>query len=107
MDKKYYTIGEASRIFGVEQHVLRFWEKEFPLLRPRKTKGGNRRYQKKDLDIIEKIMYLLYEELYTIQGARNKLKKISGVPLSDYKKTEKMLTDEHFIRELQLLLDSL
>jgi len=75
-DKLYYSISEVSQITGIKQYVLRFWEKEFGLLRPKKTKAGNRSYQPKDIDLINQIKHLLYEEGYTIEGAKSKLKNI-------------------------------
>lgn len=106
-EKIYYSISEVSHITGLEQYVLRFWEKEFPQLRPRKNKAGNRAYKQKDIEIVEKIQFLLYEELYTIEGAKKKLKHLSSISLSDYKKTLLMLKDPLFISELQKLLELL
>lgn len=71
--KIFYKIGETSRIVGVEPHVLRYWETEFPFLRPKKTKTGQRLYTKKDIEIILLIKKMLYEERYTIEGVRQKL----------------------------------
>ena len=73
-DKLYYSIGEVAQITGIKPYVLRFWEKEFGLLRPKKNKAGNRSYQQKDIDLINQIKHLLYEEGYTIEGAKSKLK---------------------------------
>lgn len=72
-EKLFYKIGEVSEIVGVEPYVLRYWETEFPFLSPRKTKSGQRIYTKKDIDLIVQIKRLLYEEKYTIDGARRKL----------------------------------
>jgi DNA-binding transcriptional MerR regulator len=72
-EKLFYKIGEASRIVGVEAYVLRYWETEFPSLRPRKSKSGQRVYTRRDLDLILEIKTLLYEQKYTIDGARKKL----------------------------------
>jgi DNA-binding transcriptional MerR regulator len=72
-EKLFYKIGEASRIVGVEPYVLRYWETEFPSLRPRKSKSGQRVYTRKDLDLIIEIKMLLYEQKYTIDGARKRL----------------------------------
>ena len=73
-DKLYFSIGEASRIAGVEPHVLRYWESEFSCLRPRKDKAGRRNYRKKDLEIILYIKDLLYGQRYSIAGAKKKMK---------------------------------
>lgn len=72
-DKLYYSISEAARITGLEPYVLRYWEKEFPTLRPRKTGGGNRMYTQKDIELINHIKHLRSQEKLTIAGARNKL----------------------------------
>tara|TARA_B100000686_G_C16444826_1_gene788884 strand:+ start:430 stop:780 length:351 start_codon:yes stop_codon:yes gene_type:complete len=73
-DKLFFKIGEVAEISGVEQYVLRYWEDEFDHLRPEKNKSGQRLYQKKDVEQVLKIKKLLYEEKYTIAGARKKLK---------------------------------
>ena len=71
-DRKYYRIGEVSRIIGVEPHVLRFWEREFPQLQPRRI-SGQRLYRQKDIEAIEQIKKLLYHDGYTIAGAKKRL----------------------------------
>jgi DNA-binding transcriptional MerR regulator len=72
-DKLFYKIGEVSKITGVEPYVLRYWETEFPFLKPRKSRSGQRIYSKKDLEIIFTVRDLLYKERYTIEGVRKKL----------------------------------
>lgn len=74
-DKKYFRIGEVSRIIGVRPYVLRYWESEFPQIKPNRADSKQRTYQKKDLEMIFKIKKLLYEERLTIEGARRKLKQ--------------------------------
>lgn len=71
---KYYNIQQASEIIGVKPHVLRFWESEFSELKPKKSQTGRRIYQKRDIAIIFKIKQLLYDEGFTIQGAKQKIK---------------------------------
>ena len=73
LNKSYYTIGEVSRAAGVQQHVLRNWEKEIGFLKPKKKDSGHRLYTKKDLEIALRIKELLYDELYTIKGAKKQL----------------------------------
>ena len=73
--KIYYSISEVAGILGVEAYVLRFWEKEFSQLHPKKNRAGNRIYQQKDIDLLMKIKLLLYDKGFTIEGARNFLKK--------------------------------
>jgi len=74
-DKRYYRIGEVSRIIGVETYVLRYWESEFPQIRPNRADTNQRTYQKKDLELIGEIKRLLYEEKLTIEGARQRLRQ--------------------------------
>jgi DNA-binding transcriptional MerR regulator len=71
--KLFYRIGEVSRLSGLEQYVLRYWESEFPQLKPNKGKSGQRLYTKKDLDAVLHIKQLLYKDGFTIAGARKKL----------------------------------
>jgi len=71
--KMYYSISEVCAMTGVEPHVLRYWEKEFSLLHPKKNSGGKRAYKDKDIEAIVKIKRMLEEEKYTLQGAKNKL----------------------------------
>jgi DNA-binding transcriptional MerR regulator len=71
-DKLFYKIGEISDIAKIEPHVLRYWESEFPFLKPRKNKTGQRVYTRKDLELVLQIKNLLYKEKYTIAGVRKK-----------------------------------
>ncbi|MGF1645080.1 MAG: MerR family transcriptional regulator [Thiotrichales bacterium] len=71
--KRYFTIGEVSELCGVKPHVLRYWEQEFPTLKPVKRRGNRRYYQRQDVILIRQIRSLLYEHGYTIGGARQKL----------------------------------
>ncbi len=68
--KLYFTISEVAEVTGVKPHVLRYWESEFPTLRPRKTRSGSRRYRQRDIDEILAIKQLLYDEGFRISGAR-------------------------------------
>ena len=74
-DKLYFRVGEVSRLAGVEPYVLRFWESEFPQIRPKRTPSGQRMYRKKDVETIMTIRHLLYDLKFTIPGARQHLKK--------------------------------
>jgi DNA-binding transcriptional MerR regulator len=76
-DKKYFTIGEVSKLCDIKQHVLRYWEQEFSQLSPSKRRGNRRYYQKKDIEMVKKIRILLYDERFTIYGAKQKL---TGMP---------------------------
>ena len=71
--KRYFTIGEVSDLCAVKPHVLRYWEQEFPQLKPVKRRGNRRYYQRQDVIIIRQIRSLLYSEGFTIGGARQKL----------------------------------
>ena len=77
-DKRYYSISEVSRMTGLEQYVLRYWEKEFPSLKPRKNRGGNRLYTVQDIDLINQINHLRKKEGLTIEGTRNRLTMRKG-----------------------------
>ena len=71
--KLFYRIGEACRQLDIQPYVLRYWETEFPVLSPRKSKAGQRVYSEEELQLIQRIKQLLYEEGYTIAGAKKKL----------------------------------
>jgi DNA-binding transcriptional MerR regulator len=71
--KRYFTIGEVSELCGVKPHVLRYWEQEFPQLKPVKRRGNRRYYQRRDVLLIRQIRGLLYDEGFTIGGARQRL----------------------------------
>jgi DNA-binding transcriptional MerR regulator len=71
--KRYFTIGEVSDLCGVKPHVLRYWEQEFPHLKPLKRRGNRRYYQRQDVILIRQIRSLLYEHGFTIGGARQRL----------------------------------
>ena len=73
-DRMFFRIGDVSALVGVESHVLRFWESEFPSLTPRKTNSGQRQYRRKDVETVIAIKRLLYDEGYTIAGARRALR---------------------------------
>ena len=73
--KLFFRIGEVSRITGLEPYVLRYWETEFPHLRPESSKSGHRLYSQKDLDNILQVKQLLYKDGFTISGAKKKLRK--------------------------------
>ena len=74
----YYSIAEVSDITGLKQYVLRYWETEFPELKPQKNRAGNRIYKKSDIQLIFAIKRLLYQEKYTIEGARQRLQQLKN-----------------------------
>ena len=92
--KVYYSISEVCARTGLEQHVLRYWESEFPQLRPKKNRAGNRAYRLKDIEIIEYIRYLLYEEKFTIPGAKKKLAGSKDQPDSEQGKKDPEQTEQ-------------
>lgn len=75
-DRLYYRIGEVSRITGLKPHVLRYWESEFKVIKPHKGGSLQRLYRRKDLELIVKIKKLLYEEGFTIAGAKKKIRDL-------------------------------
>ncbi|WP_374340222.1 MerR family transcriptional regulator [Methyloversatilis sp.] len=81
--KRYFTIGEVSELCGVKPHVLRYWEQEFTQLKPVKRRGNRRYYQHHEVLLVRRIRQLLYEEGFTISGARNRLddsdSRVAGV----------------------------
>ena len=86
--KRYFTISEVSNLCGVKPHVLRYWEQEFPQLRPMKRRGNRRYYQRHEVLMIRKIRELLYDQGFTIIGARNKLQELAQI------ESDKQLHDE-------------
>lgn len=78
--KRYFTIGEVSELCGVKPHVLRYWEQEFTQLKPVKRRGNRRYYQHHEVLLIRRIRSLLYEQGFTISGARNRLGDARDVP---------------------------
>ena len=79
-DKLFFRIGEVSRIVGVKPHVLRYWEGEFTALRPQKTPTNQRNYRQRDVELLLEIRRLLYEEEFTVAGARRKLDQFCRRP---------------------------
>ena len=78
-EKLYYRIGEVSRITGLKPHVLRYWESEFKIIKPYKGGSLHRLYRRKDLDLILRIKKLLYEEGFTIAGAKKRIRDLESV----------------------------
>ena len=76
-NKLYFRIGEVSDLVGVKPYVLRYWESEFPDIKPSKSKSGQRLYKRRDVELLLRIKELLYEERFTINGARKRLKDFS------------------------------
>ena len=112
--KMYYTIGEVSDLTGVKPHVLRYWETEFPSLRPKKNRAGNRSYRPRDIKAVLAIRDLLYKEKFTINGARKKLQENFGnpdpilkqmqIPFSDPQARHVLVTVKKELEELREML---
>ena len=111
--KRYFTIGEVSDLCGVKPHVLRYWEQEFTQLKPVKRRGNRRYYQHHEVLLIRRIRELLYEEGFTISGARNRLDNaITGDDRHEARAARAAAPAAHadnstLKRELRELLDSL
>ncbi|MDR9437776.1 MAG: MerR family transcriptional regulator [Thiohalophilus sp.] len=99
--KRYFTIGEVSELCAVKPHVLRYWEQEFPQLKPVKRRGNRRYYQRQDVIMIREIRSLLYEQGYTIGGARLQLTESNNQP----KKGSK--TDKETLRQMRMELEEI
>jgi DNA-binding transcriptional MerR regulator len=108
--KIYYSISEVAEMTGLKPYVLRFWEKEFPFLKPKKNRAGNRSYQQKDIDLINQIKHLLYDAGYTIEGAKSRLRNLrheddEAKLVSEKMRLKNLLTEIR--RELSKLLETL
>ena len=104
--KLFHKIGEVCKICDLEPHVLRYWESEFPVLSPSKNRSGQRIYRSQDLELINTISHLLYEEGFTIAGAKKQLSNrtgAAGLPL--FKK--KNISSRELYLEIQDKLESL
>ncbi|PRC92283.1 MerR family transcriptional regulator [Solimicrobium silvestre] len=88
--KRYFTIGEVSDLCGVKAHVLRYWEQEFSQLKPVKRRGNRRYYQHHEVLLIRRIRELLYEQGFTINGARNQLGGQSSLEINSPKETSEL-----------------
>lgn len=98
--KRYFTIGEVSELCGVKPHVLRYWEQEFTQLKPVKRRGNRRYYQHHEVLLIRRIRELLYEQGFTINGARNRLQELQGERGTELRTAEPeldMAADEFFV----------
>lgn len=106
--KRYFTIGEVSELCCVKSHVLRYWEQEFPSLKPMKRRGNRRYYQREDVTLIRQIRGLLYEQGYTISGARQQI--MGGGIVTEDENAGTSVTDgerKQLISELKQVLDLL
>ena len=104
-DKLYFKIGEVAEITGVKPYVLRYWESEFKMVNPSKSRSRQRLYRKSDVELIFRIKELLYEERYTINGARKKLKELGygriAQPELQFEKAESKSVLDQVIQDLK------
>lgn len=98
--KRYFTIGEVSELCGVKPHVLRYWEQEFSQLKPVKRRGNRRYYQHHEVLLVRRIRELLYDQGFTINGARHRLDESSAASAA----SSKVLTAQQLREELQAIL---
>jgi DNA-binding transcriptional MerR regulator len=98
--KVYYTIGEVAEKFNVTASLLRFWESEFSMLKPKKNKKGDRRYTEKDIEIIQTIYHLVKEKGYTLQGAKEMIRTKSHQPPDKAAIIESLEKLKSFLTEL-------
>lgn len=112
-DKLYFKIGEVSKITGVKPYVLRYWESEFKIVRPQKSASRQRVYNKKDVELIVEIKNLLYNEKFTLEGAKRRLKelhtsnKVSQKALINKMQFTKPLDSEEYLKTLQSIKEEL
>jgi DNA-binding transcriptional MerR regulator len=99
-EKIFFKIGEVCDLVGVQAHVLRYWETEFPMLSPQKNRSGQRSYRRRDVEIALRVKELLYDDLYTIAGAKKKLQtelrettRLKIVPTEPSSKTESFIKE--------------
>ncbi|UCF05437.1 MAG: MerR family transcriptional regulator [bacterium] len=117
VQKMYYSIGEVSELLGIKPHVLRYWETQFPTLKPKKNRAGNRVYKVRDIKFILTIKKLLYERGFTIAGARRKLRESNNnpdilieqlqIPFADPGKRELVSSLKEDLLELKEMIEAL
>ena len=105
--KRYFTIGEVSELCGVKPHVLRYWEQEFTQLKPVKRRGNRRYYQHHEVLLISRIHQLLYEEGFTISGARHRLDQAVEQATKSNAGSAAKVTSSTLRKEIKNVLDSL
>jgi len=101
IEKLYYTIGEVARLFNVNTSLIRFWEKEFDIIKPHKNKKGNRLFTKKDVDNFYVIYNLVKEKGYTLQGAKDLLKNKKNETLSNADITASLNNVKSFLLDIK------
>ncbi len=99
--KLYYSIGEVAEMFNVNASLIRFWEKEFDILKPKKNAKGNRLFTQKDVDNLKVIYHLVKERGFTLQGAKKKLRENKGDTIQNEEIVEKLKDIRQFLVELR------
>jgi len=99
--KLYYSIGEVAKMFGVNNSLIRFWEKEFDILKPKKNAKGNRLFTQKDLDNLKVIYHLVKERGFTLEGAKKKLRENKGDTIQNEEIVERLKDIRKFLVELR------
>lgn len=105
VEKMYYTIGEVAKIFDVNTSLIRFWENEFEIIKPRRNKKGNRHFTKADVDNFHLIYNLVKERGYTLQGAKDKLKSNPQDALHDFELIKTLQNIRSFLLDIKGGLD--
>lgn len=100
-DKLYYSIGEVAKMFGVNQSLIRFWEGEFSIIKPKKNKKGNRLFTPKDVDNFHLIFHLVKERGYTLQGAKRKLSEQGGDINENFEVVKRLKNIRSFLVDLE------
>ncbi|TXB65251.1 MerR family transcriptional regulator [Vicingus serpentipes] len=100
-DKLYYAIGEVAEMFNVNTSLIRFWEKEFDIIKPKKNKKGNRLFTKQDIDNFHLIFHLVKERGFTLEGAKNKLKSSKKETTDNFEIIQKLKNIKSFLLELK------
>lgn len=100
-DKLYYSIGEVAKMFGVNQSLIRFWEGEFSIIKPKKNKKGNRLFTTKDVDNFHLIFHLVKERGYTLQGAKRKLSEQGSDINENFEVVKRLKNIRSFLVDLE------
>lgn len=101
IEKKYYAIGEVAAMFSVATSLIRFWETEFDIIKPKKNRKGNRQFTKEDIENVKLIYHLVKERGFTLQGAKEMLKNDSGVVRDKMEMIDSLSRVKEFLQELR------
>jgi DNA-binding transcriptional MerR regulator len=101
IEKLYYSIGEVAEIFNVAPSLIRFWESEFEIIKPKKNRKGNRQFTKEDIDSVKTIYHLVKEKGFTLQGAKEMLRNDNGAVKDKMDMIESLRSVRKFLTELR------